>query len=431
MSDHLAHQLVEHGLDFAQEDQLTVLVDGSGEGTHLASSLKDLQKLGVDNVLLADSGTADPVTRLTVQLGDGFMAAYATNGVLPKFGDTNLDGVIDEYENAALDVTLNIQSWSDIVLTPDLAAALSEAGIDHIDPPVSLDNLITQPNEWIGLNQVNVLHNAGLDYVQNIFGSFNHSTPSSLDSALTLELEALVGLGKLSPEGAVHTLDALNSVDLLGSFTSPDKFGDLISALTNSGVADFVIDGGSVEISDPLAAALVDAGMLQALPQANLVIDASNSGDHLFTSLKAMADLGIDAVTVGADKFYVDLGLPVDDVDAIADIKKILAALDPANSAKPIFDQGHGALVIDNNTAMNIHNAGGLDAGMIEALQKIGITEIDVLADSQASGQGDIIKPAGDTPVAQTPIAPIEVKVIGMAEDPGLHDHLQPHAPAK
>jgi len=410
---------------------LTVMVDGSGEGTHLASSLKDLQKLGVDNVLLANASSADPVMRLTVDIGDGFMAAYATSGMLAKFGDTNLDGIISEEENAALDVTLNIKSWSDIVITDDLLAALSEAGIDHIDPPVSLDNLINQPTEWMGLNQINSLHNAGLDYVQAVLGSSNESTPSSLDSALALELEALTGLGKILPESAALTLDALNSIDLLGGFTSPDKFGDLISALTNSGVADFVVDGGSVEISDPLAAALVDAGMLQALPQANLVIDATHSGDHLFTSLKAMADLGVDAVAVSGDKFYVDLGLPVDDVNAIADIKLILAALDPANSAKPIFDQGHGTLLIDNNTAINIHNAGGLDAGMIELLQRIGINEIDVLADSQSSGQADIIQSAVDSPVAQTPMMPIEVKVIGMAEDPGLHDHLQPHVPAK
>jgi hypothetical protein len=285
----------------------------------------------------------------------------------------------------------------------------------------------------MGLEQINRFHNHGIDYVQALLGASSPSNPSSLNDALRLELNTLVKLGKLSDDQASATQNALSGIDLLSSFTTPDKFGDLISALSNSGVVDFVVDGGSVQITDPLAAALVDAGMLQALPQANLIIDATNSGDHLFTSLKAMAELGIDAVHVAANsKFYVDLGLPTDDQNAIADIKAILASLDPANSAKPIFDQGQGVLVMNNSIANIIHESGGLSSDLVEALQKLGINEIDVLADSAQNGQTNIIQISSNSgPVLQTPVMPVEVKVIGMAEDPALHDHLQPHIPVK
>ena len=279
----------------------------------------------------------------------------------------------------------------------------------------------------MGLSQINTLHNAGLNYVQALIGSMNPLEPSSLDQALSQEVQSLENLGKLTHEQALSVSQALHGFDVLGQFTTPDKFGDLVSALTNSGVADFVVDGGSVEISDPLAAALVDAGMLQALPQANLIIDATHSGDHLFTSLKALADLGIDHINTLENRVYIDLGLPSSDANAIADIKAILASLDPANQAKSIFGQDqHGVLVIDNGTADAINKAGGLDEAMIQALNNLGINEIDILADSKAAAQTDIVQA-----VAQTPLPPVEVKVIGMAEDPTLHDHLQPHVPAK
>jgi hypothetical protein len=218
----------------------------------------------------------------------------------------------------------------------------------------------------------------------------------------------------------------LYGVDVLSQYTTPDKFGDLISALTDSGVADYVVESGSVEIRDPLLAALVDAGMLQALPQANLIIDATASGDHLFTSLKAMSELGIDKINITENKVYVDLGLPVGDTNAIAEIKSILLGLDPSNQAKPIFDQGYGALVLTNDMAQRIYDAGGLDAEIVQGLLNLGIKEVDILAGTSQTAQTEIINA-----VAQSQPVPVEVKVIGQAEDPALYDHLQPHTPMK
>ena len=68
VSDELAHDLVQAGIDFAAADDLTVVAHGGEEGTHLHTSLKELQKLGVDSVLLQD-GSADG--QADVSLGEG------------------------------------------------------------------------------------------------------------------------------------------------------------------------------------------------------------------------------------------------------------------------------------------------------------------------------------------------------------------------
>jgi hypothetical protein len=247
----------------------------------------------------------------------------------------------------------------------------------------------------------------------------------SLEQALSQEIQAL---DDLSPQySAADLSDGIQSLGVLGQYTTPDQFGALVNALSESGVTDFVVDSGSVEISDPLAAALVDAGMLQALPQANLIIDATHSGDHLFTNLKALADLGADYVNADSDLslVYINLGLPVNDADLMKDIKTILDSLDPANQAKSLFADGqHGALVIDNATANAIHDAGGLDQSMIDSLTQLGIDEIKVLSDIAANGQTDII-----APVAQIQPPVVDVQVIGHDTDQILHDHLQPHVP--
>jgi hypothetical protein len=240
-------------------------------------------------------------------------------------------------------------------------------------------------------------------------------------------LESIDLSSNIATNATLH--DLAHGVDLLGQFTTPDMYGDLVSALSGSGVTDIAVDSGNVEISDPLAAALVDAGMLQALPSANIVIDASNSGDHLFTSLKAMADLGVDQINVRANHVYVNLGLPLDDQNAMDDIRSVLDALDPSHIAKPIFGENTTAsLVIDNATAQAIAKAGGLDSVMVDALHQLGFNEIDVLAPSIDQGHGNLIQ-SGSALVAQTPSVPVEVKVIGQA-DPAthdLHDHLLPH----
>jgi uncharacterized protein YecE (DUF72 family) len=95
-----------------------------------------------------------------------------------------------------------------------------------------------------------------------------------------------------------------------------------------------------VKIGDALAKALVDSGMLNALPNANVslvyqpiaTLDNPNNYAYLNASLKDMAMLGVDKVDYSATdntKVYVDFGLPTNDTAALNDVKAILATLEP------------------------------------------------------------------------------------------------------
>jgi hypothetical protein len=212
-------------------------------------------------------------------------------------------------------------------------------------------------------------------------------------------------------------------------------------------VTDFVVESGDVQITDDLAGALVSAGMLQALPSANLAIDATGQLDgfnskyaYLSTTLKGMAEINANSVLVdtGADGIYLDLGLSTDSHDVLADLKAILEAIDPANDAKPLIhangttgDPESVSLVISADLANAFKDLGGLDEKTLSDLYtKIGITEIDILSSgavplADISTNPDVAKSGlANQKVAQdTPNLP-EVKIIGAGQ---LHDDLLDH----
>ena len=78
----------------------------NSSGTHLASSLSDLQKLGVDTV----SGLEALGNKVQIELGSGLN----TDVALPKFA-------------AAADITLKLDSVSQLTQIDDLAKALFDA----------------------------------------------------------------------------------------------------------------------------------------------------------------------------------------------------------------------------------------------------------------------------------------------------------------
>jgi hypothetical protein len=289
---------------------------------------------------------------------------------------------------------------------------------------------------------------------------------NSFDQALSAEFNYLKNnaVGDLQDFGAT-------GIDLLHQYAAPDQYGALIDALTKSGVTEFVVESKNIEIGDSLAAALVDSGMLHALPSSNLVIDASHTpmfdlpgfndlapehmGVHLFTTMNDLAQLGVDQVSgISADHVYIDLGRAITGKDVITgvdqniiqEISDLLHSLDPANEAKPIFGVGvSGAMVINSDMANLIHSQGGLSAQLVHALNNIGINEIDVLADkgNDPSVTSNLVKdsqgkwasaldtsiPDPAAPVAQTLPVQMQVKIIGADTDPTLHDQLLPHVP--
>jgi hypothetical protein len=187
----------------------------------------------------------------------------------------------------------------------------------------------------------------------------------------------------------------LAGFDLLQG-TSVGHYGDLVSALMDSGVAELSIEAGNVEVTDSLAKALIDAGMMQALPDANIsLVYQSVEGepaDYLYTSLKDMAELGINQVDVSTattDKVYIDSGFNVNEPDVLSEIKSLFETLDPQNDTSFFIDGSQlttKALVVDSSIVTSlIDQSGQLDLGIMAGLEKLGITEIDVLVANGSS----------------------------------------------
>lgn len=105
-----AQDLVSSGLRFAEGDHINLVGYANASGTHISSSLKDLQKLGVDTV------NSMPSMSMNIDLGaDGSLQATG----IPTFEKT-------------LDISLNLAKSQQLSEIESMAQALAEAGIDHI-----------------------------------------------------------------------------------------------------------------------------------------------------------------------------------------------------------------------------------------------------------------------------------------------------------
>ena len=436
ITDAQAGSLVEHGFsgfEFAAD------VSVHGHSTHLSTSLKDLEILNVGHVDISNGliGT-DSIEHISIDLGATSLSSHevitALESALPQF---ELDPTELAKGALGLDVTLELTDAQLAQLanvSPEISAelldALTASGITDIGTVDSLSG----SGDWMNIAAIDQLHDHGFTYEQHVVGTNDIAHPSSFDAALDQELAALVGDGTLDPSAFSVTDDALHGIDLL-KFTTPDKFGDLLHALTASGVSDFVVDSGDVQISDALAAALVDAGMLQALPEANLVLDARaqvfDNYAHLATSLKAMAELGVNSVETGtAQQLYIDLGLPVHDAIAMSDISHLLSTLDPANEATPIAHQGVAvSLVISGDVASAIAEAGGFTAADAQHLENLGfnnITVVDENPDHAVSAADALLNAQTNAHVELPPVQPIGPQDTTMQDELLHHSNTHP-----
>ncbi|SNT11769.1 hypothetical protein SAMN06265795_11483 [Noviherbaspirillum humi] len=355
VSDVEATAMINASLSFDSSDHVALEV-GNAAGTHVSTRFDDLHKLGVDRLVVNDQISGE------------------------HFDITNLSTY-----DSKLDVTLDIGNRD---LGDDPLGALGQIkahGIDHIAASFGMDELNSD-----------TLH---------LLASFNQST------GLDFEID-IVGTSTMT------SLDAqLHGIDLLSGFTSADKYGDLVNALTDSGIHGIVVEQGAVKISDGLAASLTESGMLHAALPANLELDATASGNHLQTTLRDIASLGVDKViTANVDKVYVDLGIQ-SDVNAIAEIRTLLSTLDPSNTPTAVFGaDSHATLVMDAKVANALSTNGVIDSTILAKLADIGIHEIDVIV------------PAGQasTVVAQSlsQVQLVEVKLIGEDANAMLFDEL-------
>lgn len=275
----------------------------------------------------------------------------------------------------------------------DLAAALNKAGVDHLGLASSAfgtsgSNLgeLVSGFDWA---------HSGIDFVVNV----NDDISSTL---------ALL-------EQGVNIIDET----AFDAATAADNYGELITTLQAAGLGGIEVEtpDHNVVVSDDLSAALYEAGMLHAVPGANVTITADADSSSLpnaallETSLKAMAELGVDAVeTVDAvDKVYVELGANAD----VADIIRGFTAPGSEVAENGLFAGKEAGLVMDQATFTSLTQ--GDVTELLNQLSQLGFTEIDVLGST--GGQSyDINVAATKPPVLSTPVA------LGEDETTAMHD---------
>jgi hypothetical protein len=230
-----------------------------------------------------------------------------------------------------------------------MAQALADAGIDHIS--------LSQDQFSADAEATQALINAGIDF-NVLVGSAPAvtNTPDTFDDVFTI---------------------VKDGVDVLSSMLSTGaSMGDLVSTLSESGIHRIDIDKPAlVTIGDDLASALYEAGMLHALPEAGVEIDAGTA-DQVQTTLKAVAELGVDHVLAKAGA-KVELGADFSELASL--LGHFVSDTDPTStstSIKGIFD--HGAELnmgkVSGYTAETLQSL--LESGMGQQLQDLGISKV-------------------------------------------------------
>lgn len=473
-----ASLFVQSGLSFASNDVVTVGLDAdAATGTHMATSLKELQKLGVDAVNV--TGTGD--TGVNLDFGDG---AFTASG-LPTFNDSH-------------DVTLNVNGATNFAQVGGAASAFDAAGIDHIHLTIAdqtalesafttgsfttdisalhlqgIDTTLDMLNNQLSINssQASLILDGGVHLASNDTVTLQHSEGTQLASSLSdlhkLGVDAVqvdsgitdinlemgdttaFGSGQANLPVFAESLDvtlhiandtefaALSHIDLAafnidnlsidygadldtllvqgvdvlngGTALATDaNYGQLIDVLIDAGLADVALadaNDAPVTVTDDLAAALHQAGMLHALPTANIEIDATGADTVdgaavLHTSLNTMAELGVDKIDLGsASKAYVEV-----DFANHADVAAIVSGFtqDITNiDANGLFGENKEAgLVIEESelTAFNSFTS-AQQTELLTQLSELGFTEIDVL-----KANGEVEMHAINTSTQQAPV---------------------------
>ena len=261
-SDAGAHSLVAAGIDFAVNSHTTLDISQAA-GTHLSTSLTDLQKLGIDAVTV--SGPAMIAGSLSVDLGAG--DRLSADG-LPLFGDANRDGTLDANEEAALNVTLNIdaEQINEVIAH---ATQLRSAGIDQIN--------INDGKLSLNLGQADAL--LGHDY---------HFSAKD-DLRFTAATDVTLAVAVNETNHAIYQAPDLRSLGV-------DHFHLASGFVTDAGAHDMVIAGLDFVAND------------------NVTLDINQAaGTHLSTSLTDLQKLGVDGVTLSGEatavgSITIDLG---------------------------------------------------------------------------------------------------------------------------
>jgi hypothetical protein len=382
-----ALDLIGAGLNFVEADNITAHVTAD----QVASSAIDLGLAHVDHldvigdVAQIDDGTAALLVGSGVDFATGDDITVAAHGThmatsLEGLQSLHVDTVIGDGIHNVLKLDVGVDG---------LAALTSGGALPHFTDSldVTLDIKLSDLDALAA--QAAALHAAGIDHI-------------GLDTPLTdLTSDQLAAIANITASTGL-------TIDYDPNPAHQNDYGSLISLLESDPATP--VDS-PVSVPDALAASLVESGAVSTLLQDNLVIDATDSGDRLLTSLKSMADLGVDSVHLadhGAQPVYIDLGFD-SATPTSSELAQLLSAVDPdgAGTEPLLSGASHVGLVLDQSALDAL--AGVTDS--IAHLQDLGFTEIDVVG--------------GTSIPTEFASAPIEIKLIGETDD--LYDYLHHH----
>ena len=351
-----AGTLIAAGLSFADDIAITV----QAEGTNLSTSLKDLQKLGVDNVLVDGVASAGAGHDITLSLGAGTLATDS----ITTF--------------AAADVVLNIAD--------------------------------TQVTEVAGL--ASSLHTAGIDFIGADDGTLtltDSDLHTILNSGLTFASEAVV-TAQVSDAGLTTLVADVNAAALLGVNEGVDfiHMADGTAVITETQASSLIAAGIEFSASDTvtvqaegthLSTSLKD---LQKLGVDNVLIDGT----------AAAAEPGHDLALVLGSGTLSDVGIP--QFDAAASVKLGIAdgqVSEVASHAAPLVAAGidyiagiDGSLTVGGVDLHSIVSSGLVFASGTEvtaAVSDAGLTtmiqDVDTAASHGTNLGVDIVEMADNT----------------------------------
>jgi hypothetical protein len=267
-----ATDLISAGISFVADDAVSLTV----AGTHVGSSLSDLQELGVDAVKAATG-----VTGMHIGLGN----------------DANFSSAMPQFDSAA-DVTLEVDG-SQLASVLAHASVFEAAHIDHID---------VQGDGLVGITelQAETMLNAGLDFAANdhvtLFATGTHfDSDVTLGALQDLGVDTVAGVSKLTiGMGNANLTSATPKFADTSDVTLKISGSQLASVLAHTDVLHHAhidhidVDGiGMASISADDAHALLDAGISFA---ANDSVTLTVTGTSIGFTHDQLSHLGVDAV---------------------------------------------------------------------------------------------------------------------------------------
>ncbi|AJP72617.1 beta strand repeat-containing protein [Sphingomonas hengshuiensis] len=334
-------------------------IDANGAGATITDATAAALSAGGTDFVQSDVITVTAVgTELTttlkglqdlhvdkVAVETGVEVLHVDAGDLSQVEASDLPQFDVSQSDTSLDVTLRV-SISDLSDLDRLGTSLSEAGIDHF----------------------------GLDADPASYSAEEQASMASITAAT----------------GITFVQDSASSSTL--------SFSSFLTTSTDSDdSADTHASTEPVEILDGAAASLFESGMLNAFTADSLVVDATDSGQYLATTLRDIADYGIDQVHVesGSGPVYVQFGALSG--DGLSEIQSLFNHLTSEGPSSIFSGNDQIALVVDAQVADALSQI----EGAFDQLASIGFTEVDVLG-------GDSHAFASDA---------IDIKVIGEDDD--------------